>query len=129
MARALESLRTDLLKVSTGERAGFASVGRAKERVTVQREVMAARVAAVTNVSHDLSGHFLTLVEIHAAPEWLWSAPRRFLCARRAPPLKSERTWRHRGRPHARSLPNMPLSLTTEEMDLLLTLAAPIEQR
>ncbi len=49
-----------------------ASVGRA--RVTVQREVMAAKVAAVFNGEHDLSKQFLTLVEIHAAPEWLWSA-------------------------------------------------------
>ncbi len=31
----------------------------------------AAKVAAVTDVGHD---RFAELVEIHAAPEWLWSA-------------------------------------------------------
>lgn len=51
-----------------------ASVGREKERVTVQREVMAARVAAVFNSEHDLSKQFMGLVEIHAAPRWLWPA-------------------------------------------------------
>ncbi|HWY83107.1 MAG TPA: hypothetical protein VNY10_14475 [Roseiarcus sp.] len=46
------------------------SVGRA--RTTVQNEVYAAEVEeAVPNVGH---GQFIQLVEIHAAPEWLWSA-------------------------------------------------------
>jgi hypothetical protein len=34
---------------------------------------MAAR-AAESHVGFDLSRDFKTLVEIHAAPEWLWSA-------------------------------------------------------
>jgi len=47
------------------------SVGRA--RTTVQDEVKAARVAeAVTGSRHDAP--FSQLVEIHAAPEWLWPA-------------------------------------------------------
>jgi hypothetical protein len=49
-----------------------ASVGRA--HTTVHREVSAAEVSSVTNVGHDLSEQFQTLVEIHAAPGWLWSA-------------------------------------------------------
>jgi hypothetical protein len=49
------------------------SIGRA--RTSVSSEVLAARVAdAVTHVGHDLSSHFKALVEIHAAPRWLWPA-------------------------------------------------------
>jgi hypothetical protein len=49
------------------------SVGRA--RGTVRDEVYAAEVAeAVSHVRHDLSDQFRTLVEIHAATPWLWSA-------------------------------------------------------
>ena len=49
------------------------SVGRA--RTSVSSEVLAARVAdAVTHVGHDMTVHFKSLVEIHAAPRWLWSA-------------------------------------------------------
>jgi hypothetical protein len=49
------------------------SVGRA--RTTVQDEVKAARVASsVTDIRHDLWQHFAKLVEIHAAPAWLWPA-------------------------------------------------------
>jgi protein gp37/ParB-like chromosome segregation protein Spo0J len=55
-----------------------ASVGREKEYQTVRHEVMAARVASavlhVYNDLGDLAGHFRVLVEIHAAPEWLWPA-------------------------------------------------------
>jgi hypothetical protein len=43
-------------------------------------------------------------------------------CRRRL--LQSERACRHQWRPHARSRPKMPLSPSTEEMDLLLALAA-----
>src|ERR1700722_1972540 len=44
--------------------------------------------------------------------------------------LQSARAWRHRGDPHARSRPNMPpLHFSAEEMDLLLALARPIDQR
>lgn len=51
------------------------SVGRAKQRRNVHNEVMAARVAKfVEDVFHDLSKYFSQLVEIHAAPGWLWSA-------------------------------------------------------
>jgi len=47
----------------------------ARVRRTVQDEVCAARVAeAVAHVRHDLSDQFRTLVEIHAAPQWLWPA-------------------------------------------------------
>jgi len=50
------------------------SVGREKERVKVQREVMAARVAmAVFNIEHDKIPHH-ALIEIHAAKPWLWPA-------------------------------------------------------
>jgi ParB-like chromosome segregation protein Spo0J len=48
------------------------SVGRAQS--TVQQETRAARVAADAHVGIDLSGQFKTLVEIHGAPTWLWSA-------------------------------------------------------
>jgi hypothetical protein len=48
------------------------SVGRAKEYRTVVNETYAAKVAnAVADVCND---KFYQLVEIHAAPEWLWSA-------------------------------------------------------
>ena len=54
-------------------KAYVASLGRAYR--TVHSEVWAAEVVeAVSHVGNDLSGHFKTLVEIHAAPEWLWSA-------------------------------------------------------
>ncbi|TGD93711.1 hypothetical protein [Methylobacterium nonmethylotrophicum] len=49
------------------------SVGRA--RTSVSNEVLAARVAdVVTNVGHDLTGMFVQLRKIHAAPRWLWPA-------------------------------------------------------
>ena len=49
------------------------SVGRA--RTTISSEVRGAAVAdLVTDIGHDLSKHFSQLVEIHAAPRWLWSA-------------------------------------------------------
>ena len=49
------------------------SVGRSKSRV--QSEISAARVAeACPDVGTDPSSHFSQLVEIHAAPRWLWSA-------------------------------------------------------
>jgi ParB-like chromosome segregation protein Spo0J len=49
------------------------SVGRA--RTSVQKEVYAAKVAeGVPDIGHAISGSFSQLVEIHAAPEWLWSA-------------------------------------------------------
>jgi hypothetical protein len=52
------------------------NAGRAKEQQTVYREVWAAEVASAVNnvVNGDLSGHYIKLVEIHAAPAWLWPA-------------------------------------------------------
>jgi hypothetical protein len=48
-------------------------VGRA--RGTVRDEVYAAEVArSVSDIRHELSSHFAKLVEIHAAPAWLWPA-------------------------------------------------------
>jgi ParB family chromosome partitioning protein len=48
-------------------------VGRARK--SVSNEVLAARVAdAVADVGHGLSAHFSQLIEIHAAPKWLWAA-------------------------------------------------------
>jgi hypothetical protein len=36
---------------------------------------VAAEVAsAVSDIRHELSSHFAKLVEIHAAPQWLWLA-------------------------------------------------------
>jgi hypothetical protein len=51
-----------------------ADVGR--NRATVSTEVLAAKVAeaCATHVAQDLSDHFRSLTEIHAAPRWLWSA-------------------------------------------------------
>ena len=46
-----------------------ASVGRAQR--TVANEVWAAEVAAVADVGNE---SFSQLVEIHAAPKWLWAA-------------------------------------------------------
>jgi hypothetical protein len=43
--------------------------------------------------------------------------------------LQSQRAWRHRGAPGPEPPMPTPLQLNDEEMDLLLTLAAPIEQR
>ncbi|MGO9420289.1 hypothetical protein [Roseiarcus sp.] len=48
-----------------------ASVGRA--HATVNREVMAARVAGAADFDIEIDC-FSQLVEIHAAPEWLWRA-------------------------------------------------------
>lgn len=51
------------------------SVGREKQWRNVYNEVYAAEVMqAVAHVCNDLSEHFRTLVEIHAAPSWLWPA-------------------------------------------------------
>jgi ParB-like chromosome segregation protein Spo0J len=48
-------------------------VGRA--RSTVHNEVYAADVAStVPHMGNELSGYYKALVEIHAAPRWLWSA-------------------------------------------------------
>jgi hypothetical protein len=50
-----------------------ASVGRA--RTTVHAEVYAAEVATVVpDIGNELTKHFAKLVEIHAAPQWLWPA-------------------------------------------------------
>jgi hypothetical protein len=47
------------------------SIGRARK--TVSNEVLAAKVAdAVADMGHDLSDHFRSLTEPHAAPDWLW---------------------------------------------------------
>ena len=44
-------------------------------RGSVHDEVKAARVAeVVSHMRHDLSSHFRALVEIYAAPQWLWPA-------------------------------------------------------
>jgi hypothetical protein len=50
------------------------SAGREKEQQTVYREVWAAEVAAAVNnvVNSNLSEHYMKLVDIHAAPKWLW---------------------------------------------------------
>lgn len=57
-------------------RAYAESVGRARKTVT--NEVLAAKVAdAVADIGHDASAYYSQLVEIHAAPRWLWSAPTR----------------------------------------------------
>src|SRR4051812_36490 len=62
-------------------------------RKTVSNEVYAARVSsavphvrnghaeAAPHVWNDLSGYFRHLVEVHAAPKWLWPAPVAGLCA------------------------------------------------
>ena len=56
------------------ERAYSESVGRAK--TSVHREIAAATVAdAWSDIGPDPSSYFSQLVEIHAAPRWLWSAP------------------------------------------------------
>lgn len=55
------------------ERAYAESVGRPKS--SVHNEIAAATVAdACPHVGADLSQNFRALVEIHAAPRWLWSA-------------------------------------------------------
>ena len=50
-----------------------ASIGRAKYYQTVRHEAMAAEVARAANLDV-YNGSFYPLVEIHAAPGWLWSA-------------------------------------------------------
>jgi hypothetical protein len=45
-----------------------------RPETTVGNEVRAARVAAGTDIGAGLSAHFSQLVEIHAAPQWLWPA-------------------------------------------------------
>ena len=46
-----------------------------KDRSTLARKVMAWRVLAVCHVAHtEVSECWRNLAEIHAAPEWLWSA-------------------------------------------------------
>jgi ParB-like chromosome segregation protein Spo0J len=76
---ALERGLHALHSVADGEtldvKAYAARVGRAGK--TVSNEVWAARVVvAVADVGnrHSLSRHFSQLVEIHAAPAWLWPA-------------------------------------------------------
>lgn len=55
------------------ERAYAANVGRAK--TTVHREMAAATVIeAWSDVGPNASDYFSQLVEIHAAPKWLWPA-------------------------------------------------------
>jgi hypothetical protein len=71
-ARHRAQLRQHALRSGIDVKAYAKSVGRV--RTTVQKEVEAARVAeAVTHMGHDLSDHFRTLVEIHAAPSCYWS--------------------------------------------------------
>ena len=49
------------------------SVGRSQP--TIAREISAARVAgAVTDIGYEVGDRFSQLVEIHAAPDWLWPA-------------------------------------------------------
>lgn len=61
------------LNSGTDVKAYAESVGR--PRTTVSSEVLAAKVAAsVTHMGHNLSSQFKALVEIHAAPVWLWHA-------------------------------------------------------
>jgi hypothetical protein len=51
------------------------AVGVGRARSTVHDEVYAAEVAeAVPDIRNSLSRHFAKLVEIHAAPAWLWPA-------------------------------------------------------
>src|SRR5580693_4795023 len=54
---------------------GLRRRSRAGPRSTVHDEVYAAEVAeAVPDIRNSLSRHFAKLVEIHAAPAWLWPA-------------------------------------------------------
>lgn len=80
MALALFNAQSELSPIERGMhalhsgmdvKAYAASVGRV--RTTVQDEVKAARVAeAVTDIRHDEKPRFAQLVEIHAAPRWIW---------------------------------------------------------
>jgi ParB-like chromosome segregation protein Spo0J len=68
LERGMHALRSEM-----DVKAYAASVSRPRQ--TVDNEVRAARVAtAVPDIGHDLSSRFSQLVEIHAAPEWLWRA-------------------------------------------------------
>ena len=61
------------LKSGKTERAYADSVGRANS--TVHKEMVAARVAeACADVGANLTDRFSQLVEVHAAPRWLWPA-------------------------------------------------------
>lgn len=82
MALALNNAQGELSPIERGMHAlhsGMAgktyagSIGRPQP--SIAREISAARVAeSVTDVGYDIADKFSQLVEIHAAPEWLWSA-------------------------------------------------------
>jgi ParB/RepB/Spo0J family partition protein len=75
LERGLHALRSVEKPEDLDVKAYAERAGRAKERRTVQSEIMAARVAeAAADIGHALSDRFSQLVEIHAAPEWLWPA-------------------------------------------------------
>jgi hypothetical protein len=72
LERGLHALHSVPNRKDLDVKAYAARAGRAKEYDTVRREVLAAEVATVCNVAN--SDHFIKLVEIHAAPAWLWPA-------------------------------------------------------
>jgi hypothetical protein len=68
LERGLHALRSGM-----DVRAYADSVGR--KRATVQNEISAARVVeACPDIGTEATEHFSHLVEIHAAPSWLWPA-------------------------------------------------------
>lgn len=73
LERGIHALHAIENKIHPDVKAYAESVGR--KRTTVHNEIYAASVAmAVPHVGNDISSHYKSFVEIHAAPSWLWPA-------------------------------------------------------
>lgn len=76
LERGMHALRSGMDIERYAEKVG-------RKRGTVRNEVYAAKVAsAVSDIGHDLADHFSQLVEIHAAPPWLWPSLVRAMLAK-----------------------------------------------